>query len=88
MGMVFKGPAFLIWFVCGIWGTFICFGVVSKAFGTIIAVISLVLFPALLGLAPLYAGISLGDWFPAMLIYGGGFGAYALMFIGMLIDGD
>jgi hypothetical protein len=88
MGMIFKGPAFLIWLVCGLWSLFICFGIVQTALGTIIAVISLFLAPALIGLAPLYSGFFLGDWFPLLLTYGGGIGAAILFGLGSAIDGD
>jgi len=87
MGMIFKAPAFLIWIVCGFWGLIICFGIVQKALGTIVAVISLVLAPALLGLAPWYSGFFLGEWFPLLLTYGGGIVAYILFAIGSAIDG-
>jgi len=89
MGIILKAPAFLIWVVSGVWGLFICFGIVQKAFGTIAAIISLVIAPALLGLAPWYSGLFLKDWFPLLLTYGGGIVAYALFFlIGSAIDND
>jgi hypothetical protein len=88
MGMVFKAPGMLIWLVCGLWGTFICFGIVQNALGTIAAVIGFFLFPALLGLAPLYAGFANGDWFPLLLVYGGSIGGVVLVGIGSAIDGD
>lgn len=88
MGFIFKAPAVLIWIVCGVWGVFICFAIVQKALGTIVAIISLILVPTLLGLAPLYSGFVLGDWFPFLLTYGGGIGATILFAIGSAIDGD
>jgi hypothetical protein len=88
MGLIFKAPAFLIWVVSGIWGLFICFGIVQNALGTVIAVISVFLAPALLGLAPWYAGFFLKDWFPLLLTYGGGLVAYILFAIGSAIDRD
>ena len=71
-----------------LWGTFNCFGIVQDAVGTIIAIISLVLFSALLTLAPWYSGIFLGDWFPKTLIYGGGIVAYALIALGAVVSRD
>ena len=88
MGIIFKAPGYLIWLVCGLWGTFICFGIIQEAFGTILAVIGLFIFPALMGLAPFYAGFALGDWFPLMLVYGGSIGGLVLVGIGGAIDGD
>ena len=88
MGKIFKAPAFLIWLVCGLWGLSISFGIVQNALGTIVAVLSLLVAPALIALAPWYAGIALGDWFPLILVYGGTIAAYALFAIGGAIDGD
>ena len=88
MGLIFKAPAFLIYFVCGLWGLFICFELVQRLLGTAGALISLLFFPALLSLAPLYSGFSLGDWFPALLVYGGSIGASVIFAIGAVIDRD
>ncbi len=86
MGVIFKAPAFLIWSVSGFWGFFICFGIVQDALGTAVAVISLFFFPFLLVLAPWYAGLALGDWFPMVVTYGGGIAAFFLYGIGDTID--
>lgn len=88
MGIIFTAPGILIYFVCGIWGLFITFGIVQNVLGTVIAIISLILAPALLALAPWYAGIAEGDWFPLMLIYGGSIGGTVLVSIGSAISGD
>lgn len=88
MGIIFKAPAILIYIVCGLWGLIICFGIVSNAFGQVVAMLSLLLAPALLGLAPWYAGISQGDWFPLLLTYGGTLGASVLFGLGSMIDGN
>lgn len=82
MGIIFTGPGMLIYFVCGIWGAIICFQIIAENFGTIMAIISLILAPALLGLAPWYAGLFHGDWFPLLLIYGGGIVGTGLVAIG------
>ena len=86
--MIFKAPAVVIWVVCGFWGLFICYGIVSDNFGTIVAIISIVVAPFLLTLAPWYELIASGNWFPLALIYGGGVGASALFAIGATIDKD
>jgi hypothetical protein len=65
---------------------FICFNIVQVAFGTVAAIIGFVLAPALLGLAPLYAGFVNGDWFPALLVYGSTIVASILFQIGVKID--
>lgn len=86
MGIIFKGPGVLIYIVAGIWGLFICFGIVQSALGTVVAFLSLVVAPFLLGLAPWYAGIAKGDWFPVLLVYGGGILGSILFAIGNAID--
>ena len=88
MGTIFKAPAVLIWIVCGFWGLYICFAIVQNVLGTVVAVMSIFLAPALLSLAPWYSGFALGDWFPLLLTYGGGIGGSFLFAIGSAIDGD
>ena len=62
---------YLIYVVCGLWGLFISFQIVASVFGEGIAFISLIVAPALLALAPLYALFSYGDWLPLAVVYGG-----------------
>ncbi len=87
MGIIFKAPAVLIFLICGLWSLSICFRIVEDTLGFLVAIFSLFVAPALIGIAPWYAGIIQGDWFPVVLTYGGGFLAYALFFIGGMIDG-
>ena len=86
IGIIFTAPAILIYIVAGLWGMYICVSIVQVAFGTVAAIVSFVLAPALLGLAPLYAGIVNGDWFPALLVYGSTIVASILFGIGVKID--
>ncbi len=88
MGIIFKAPAYLIYFVSGFWGLFICFGIAQEVFGTFLAFLSLVVAPGLLGLAPWYDGLANGNWMALLVVYGGGIVATGLIYIGMLIDGD
>ena len=88
MGKIFKGPGYLIFIICGIWGLFICFGIVQNITGTLFAFLSLFLFPLVATLAPLYEGVVNGNWFPLLLIYGGGILSMTLIAIGSKIDGD
>lgn len=88
MGILFKAPAAVIYIVTSIWSLFITFGIVADHLGRIVAIIGLVIFPALLYLAPFYAGIAEGNWFPLALSFGGTIAAGALMTIGQKIDGD
>jgi hypothetical protein len=88
MGYIFKIPAFIIYAIAGIWGFFICFGIVVDHTGFIGGVIAFGLAPVALAFAPWYEAIANGNWFPLILIYGGGIGASVLYWIGALIDGD
>jgi hypothetical protein len=88
MGIIFKAPAFLIYIVAGLWGLIICLRIVADTLGTVMAIVSLFLLPALLSIAPWYQGLWHGDWFPLALIYGGGVIATILFGIGSMIDGQ
>ena len=61
----------LIYWVCGLWGLFLSFQIVASVFGEGIAFLSLIVAPALLTVAPLYAFFSYGDWLPLAVVYGG-----------------
>lgn len=86
MGILFKAPAALIYVVCGFWGLFITFDIVRDTLGLVVAVIGLFVAPMYLVLVPWYAAIAQGDWFPLLLIYGGGIGGSVLYGIGAAID--
>lgn len=88
MGSIFKVPAILVWVLGGIWGLFICMGIIYDELGFLGAVIAFFVLPFTLYLAPWYAGFADGNWQPVMVIYGATITAAALYFIGSLIDGD
>jgi hypothetical protein len=88
MGMIFKVPAILIYVLGGIWGFFLCIGIVYDTLGFIGAVIAFFLLPFMLYLAPWYAGFADGNWLPVMVIYGATVAAAALFIVGGIIDGD
>lgn len=88
MGIIFKAPAFLMYFVAGLWGLYLCFNIVESVFGGFIAILSVFIFPVLLTIAPIYQGIANNDWFPLLLIYGSGIGATTLYMQGSWLDGD
>lgn len=87
MGWVLVAPGILLYVVCGFWGLVICFGIVKGALGTFWALVSLFFFPFLLGLAPWYEGLANGDWFPLVLVYGGGILASILITVGGGMNG-
>lgn len=86
MGAIFKVPAMIIYTLGGLWGFFICLGIVDDALGLIGTVIAFFLFPVTIYLAPWYAGFFKGNWFPILVVYGSSILAFALYFIGSLFD--
>ena len=88
MGAIFKIPAVIIYLVAGLWGFLISLGIVVDHLGFIGGVIAFFLAPATLALAPWYEALANSNWFPVMLVYGGGIGASILYAIGSAMDGD
>ena len=87
MGSIFKVPAFAVYGIGALWGLWICVSLVYQLGGILLAAITLVLAPGLLYLAPWYAALFKGDWFPVILIYGTTILSCVLYFIGEVIDG-
>ena len=54
----------------GAWAFFGAFDVVSILFGKVAAVLSLVIFPVPLAIAPWYLGFAYGDWTLLLVTYG------------------
>lgn len=88
MGAIFKIPAYITYFVAGLWGSFICLGIVVDHLGFISGVIAFFLAPITFLVVPWYEALANSNWFPIMLAYGGGIGATILYGIGSAIDGD
>ena len=87
MSLLFYVSGGLILVVCSCWGLLLCFGIVQDALGTIVAAgLSLLFFPLLLSLAPLYQGLVNDDWMPLALIYGGNLIGYILVGIGTAVN--
>lgn len=88
MGVLFKGPAVVIYVVGALWTLYLIFAIVEEALGFAVALLSLFVFPILLYLAPLYAILVNGDWSPLLVSYGSTIGAGVLFTIGSMIDRD
>lgn len=88
MGVIFKVPAFVIYFVGGIWGFFVSLGIVTDELGFLGGALAFFLAPFALAFAPWYAAIADNNWFLVGLIYGGGIAASVLYGIGSAIDGE
>lgn len=87
MSSIFKVPGYIIYFLGGLWGLFICLGIVNAKLGMIGLIVGLFLFPVVLYLAPWYVGVVDGNWMPAMVVYGSSITAMILIGVGSLIDG-
>lgn len=85
MGAIFKIPAIIVYVLGGVWGLLVCLGILSTQFGVVGGVVAFFLFPITVYIAPWYAAIAHGNWFPLLLIYGSGLGAAVLMAIGNAI---
>jgi len=88
VGGLLKVIGMLLFAICGIWGFFLCIGIISKAAGFWGVVGALILGPITFAAAPLYAGFAWGDWFPFILNYGGGVAAMVLFAIGSAFAKD
>ena len=88
MGALFKIPGYIVYVVTGLWGFFISLGIVADHWGFAGAVIAFFVAPVTLALAPWYEALANSNWFPLLLVYGGGISASVLMAIGSAIDGE
>jgi len=78
MAGILKITAILMFLFAGLYGLMLCFSIVQYVFGNVVAFISLVFLPFLLGLAPWYALFAYGDFMPLLVVYGGGIPAFVL----------
>lgn len=88
MGVIFKVPAVIVYIVAGLWGFVISLDIVTDLFGFIGGAIAFFFFPVALAFAPWYEALANSNWFPVLLVYGGGIGGALLYGLGAMIDGD
>ena len=89
MGNLLKFPAFIIFFIGGIWGFFLSIEILQNWMGDIIGfIVGVFLVPFLLTIAPLVDGFLNGNWLPAQVVYGSTLIGGLLFAIGSAIDGD
>ena len=88
LGDMLKGLAYLIFIVCGLWGFILELSIIYQAVGLWLVIVGIVLFPVTLAVAPWYALIAYGNWFPLALIYGGGIAGSIIGSIGSRLAGD
>ena len=68
----FFGISIIVYIITAFWGLVICFDVVKEIVGGFLAFISLIFFPFLLTLAPWYALLVNHNFYPLLIVYGGG----------------
>jgi hypothetical protein len=88
LGSVFKVLGYITLVIFGLLGFIISVGIVYKAAGFWGFVVAFVLLPITFAVAPWYALIIRGDWFPLAISYGGGIIGIILVYIGSVIAGD
>ena len=86
MGSLFKIPGYIVYGVGGLWGFLTCLSIVFNTLGFIGGVLALMFLPFTLAIAPWYAIIKEGNWFPLILVYGSGLVGTILLAIGYAID--
>lgn len=69
---VLKAVAVVVYFVVGLWGFVVCLAIVVENFSFVGGIIAFSIFPVTLIFAPWYEALANGNWFPVLLVYGGG----------------
>ena len=77
-----------MYIVVGLWGFFESVMIVFREAGFLGGVIGFCIFPITFTLAPWYEALVNSNWFPVMLIYGGGICATVLIYISSIFLDD
>ena len=88
IGQLVTGVGYLVGIICGIWGFLLDLAIVKEAAGFWGVVAGFVLMPVTFTVAPWYAGIAWGNWFPLLICYGGGIVATVIIVGGAAIGGS
>ena len=88
MGNILRNSALFIFFASSLWGLVISSGIVIDHFGFIGFIISFVVAPITIMLAPWYELFANSNWFPLLIIYGGFAVGSILYTVGNAIDAD
>jgi hypothetical protein len=87
-GGIFKVFGGIAFFIFGLWGLIIELAIVNQAAGFWGVVIGFLILPITFVAAPWYALVEWGNWFPLLIVYGGGILAIVSFCIGSAIAGD
>jgi len=85
---IFKVLGGIVFVIFGLWGFFIELAIIEQVAGFWGVVICIILGPVTFVVAPWYALVVWGNWFPFAIVYGGGIVAAVLFGIGTAIAGD
>ena len=88
MAGIFRFLAFAVYIVCGIIALVLGLRLIAEMWGTFWTVVSLVIFPFPLYIAPLIAIFRNGDWTLFFVSYGGSIAAMILNGISLLFSRD
>ena len=86
LSMIFYISGGLAIVAAGLYGTYLSFLVVFAVFPAWFAYLSLLFFPFVYGIAPIYAGIAFGDWTLFFVSYFGLIPGGILIWFGSLIS--
>jgi len=87
MGAIFRIPAITLG-LAGVWGLFVCVGLVGNSLGYWGGLIALIFFPFSLLIDPWYEGFAHSNWFPMLLVYGSSVGGTVLNLLAAWVEGD
>ena len=88
IGAILKGLGYVAWVILGMWGFVLCLVIINHAAGFWGIVVGFVVFPVTFLAAPWYAGITMGNWFPLLICYGGGIIGAILVGLGSSVARD
>jgi len=87
-GKAVNGIGAVVFVVTGIWGLVLSLDIITDVIGFWGMIAAIILAPVTFFAVPVYAGLALGTWFPALLNYGGCLLAILLMAVGTRLDRD
>ena len=88
LGMTIKLIGYGIFLGTGLWAFYLDIQILWAITGPLVGIAAIVLGPVTHVIAPLYAGLAWGYWFPTLLAYGGGFLGFAMISAGSALAGD
>ncbi len=86
VGVGVKWLGYAVFAVTGIWSFILELQIIYVAGGFGGFVLAFLLGPITFALAPFYAGVAWGNWFPLILGYGGGIVAFGLIAAGSAME--